>query len=201
MDDNNQNQNNQISQEELQKELKKHFGDRPAGAPAGGVRPPQVRYVSNKTPFKATILIIVLVVGIIVGIVFGVKSCNRNDIVLTKSNFEDYFTLTSSLVITDYPDSPLYNKATYTYSIKSKFNYDIENNPETITLVIGIIESSNSSIIISKDYEGKYDRKITITLYKSNGYSAQGSEEFLISFSNNYWKDYVYSIEGTIYKK
>lgn len=119
---------------------------------------------------------------------------DKDGITLTSSNFEDYFTLTSSCSVSG---SSSYRTATYSYSIspKSSFHYSYySDNPSSISVTIGLDISS-----ISTSYGTPSEYKIYVTLYKSSGYKTSGSRSYSISSYEQYWDDGIYSVSGTIY--
>lgn len=120
-----------------------------------------------------------------------------DSITLTKSNFETYFTLSSSCSVSrsSYGSS---GTATYNFSIspKSSFRYSSNSkNPSSITVTIGLDISS-----LSSTYGTPSEYKITVTLYKSSGYSYSGSRTYSVGAYENYWLDGIYSVDGKIYK-
>ena len=119
---------------------------------------------------------------------------NKSGITLTSSNFDDYFTLTSSCSVSG---SGSYRTATYSYSIspKSSFQYSYySDNPSSISVTIGLDISS-----LSSSYGTPSEYKIYVTLYKSSGYKTSGSRSYSISSYEQYWDDGIYSVSGTIY--
>lgn len=119
---------------------------------------------------------------------------DKDGITLTSSNFEDYFTLTSSCSVSG---SGSYRTATYSYSIspKSSFHYSsYSDNPSSISVTIGLDISS-----LSTSYGTPSEYKIYLTLYKSSGYKTSGSRSYSISSYEQYWDDGIYSASGTIY--
>ncbi|HBF15564.1 MAG TPA: hypothetical protein DDW30_07810 [Clostridiales bacterium] len=120
-----------------------------------------------------------------------------NGIKLTPSNFETYFNFSSSCSVT----RSSYNSngtAIYSYYIspKSSFRYSgNSDNPSSITVTIGLDISS-----ISTSYGSPSEYKITVTLYKSSGYSASGTKTVTIGSYERYWIDGIYSVDGKIYK-
>ena len=117
---------------------------------------------------------------------------SSNKITLTSSNFEDYFTITTSAEYVG-------NKVTISYSIKPKSTAYVSN-------------SSSSSSITLKLKGGVYlyqfsttptsSNSASITLNKSSGYKASGIITITVSTSNDeiYWGTEVTSCSGTIGK-
>ena len=117
---------------------------------------------------------------------------SSNKITLTSSNFEDYFTITTSAEYVG-------NKVTISYSIKPKSTAYASN-------------SSSSSSITLKLKGGVYlyqfsttptsSNSASITLNKSSGYKASGIITITVSTSNDeiYWGTEVTSCSGTIGK-
>ncbi len=115
---------------------------------------------------------------------------------LTTSNFETYFNFTSSCSVSR-PSYGSAGTATYTYSIspKSSFKYSQNSkNPSSITVTIGLDIS-----MFSSSYGTPSEYKITVTLYKSSGYSYSGSQYYSVGASENYWSDGIYSVNAKIY--
>ena len=120
-----------------------------------------------------------------------------NGIKLTSSNFETYFNFSSSCSVTRSSYNS-YGTATYSFSIspKSTFRYSSNSdNPSSITVTIGLDISS-----ISTSYGTPSKYKITVTLYKSSGYSYSGTRTYSVSAYEKYWIDGIYSVDGKIYK-
>lgn len=117
---------------------------------------------------------------------------SSNKITLTSSNFEDYFTITTSAEYVG-------NKVTISYSIKPKSTSYAAN-------------SLSSSSITHKLKGGVYlyqfsttptsSNSASITLNKSSGYKASGTITITVSTSNDeiYWGTEVTSCSGTIGK-
>ncbi len=120
-----------------------------------------------------------------------------NGIKLTSSNFKTYFNFSSSCSVTRSSYNS-YGTATYSFSIspKSTFRYSSNSdNPSSITVTIGL---DISSINTSYGTPSKY--RITVTLYKSSGYSYSGTRTYSVSAYEKYWIDGIYSVDGKIYK-
>lgn len=120
-----------------------------------------------------------------------------NGIKLTSSNFKTYFNFSSSCSVTRSSYNS-YGTATYSFSIspKSTFRYsNNSDNPSSITVTIGLDISS-----ISTSYGTPSKYKITITLYKSSGYSYSGTRTYSVGSYERYWIDGIYSVDGKIYK-
>lgn len=119
-----------------------------------------------------------------------------DSIALTASNFKTYFNFTSSCSVSR-PSYGSAGTATYTYSIspKSSFKYSKNSkNPSSITVTIGLDIS-----MFSSSYGTPSEYKITVTLYKSSGYSYSGSQYYSVGASENYWSDGIYSVNAKIY--
>lgn len=120
-----------------------------------------------------------------------------NGIKLTSSNFKTYFNFSSSCSVTRSSYNS-YGTATYSFSIspKSTFRYsNNSDNPSSITVTIGLDISS-----ISTSYGTPSKYKITITLYRSSGYSYSGTRTYSVGSFERYWIDGIYSVDGKIYK-
>lgn len=120
-----------------------------------------------------------------------------NGITLTSSNFKTYFNFSSSCSVTRSSYNS-YGTATYSFSIspKSTFRYfNNSDNPSSITVTIGLDISS-----ISTSYGTPSKYKITITLYKSSGYSYSGTRTYSVGSYERYWIDGIYSVNGKIYE-
>lgn len=120
-----------------------------------------------------------------------------NGIKLTSGNFKTYFNFSSSCSVTRSSYNS-YGTATYSFSIspKSTFRYsNNSNNPSSITVTIGLDISS-----FSTSYGTPSEYKITVTLYKSSGYSYSGTRTYSVSAYEKYWIDGIYSVDGKIYK-
>ncbi len=118
---------------------------------------------------------------------------NNNDkIVLTSSNFEDYFTITTSA---EYKG----NTVTISYSIKPKSTaYAADSSSAssiTVKLRGGVYPYSFST-------SPTYSSTESITLYKSSGYKKSGTITVYVSSGADeiYWGTDVTSASGTIYK-
>ena len=121
----------------------------------------------------------------------------KDGISLTKSNFTNYFNLSSSCSVSRY-DNYSSGTATYSFSIspKSSFNYSLNSkNPETITVVIGLDITGLSYSYGSTPSE----YKITVILYKNKGYSYSGTRTYTADAFENYWDDGIYSVDAIIY--
>ena len=118
-----------------------------------------------------------------------------DSIALTENNFESYFNFTSSCSVSRY-DYGSSGTATYSFSIspKSSFNHYNYDNPSSITVTIGLDISS-----ISTSYGKPSEYKITVTLYKSSGYSYSGSRSYSVGAYENYWIDEIYDVDAKIY--
>lgn len=119
-----------------------------------------------------------------------------DSITLSPSNFETYFNFTSSCSVSR-PSYGSAGMATYNYSIspKSSFKYTRNSqNPSSITVTIGLDIS-----MFSSSYGTPSEYKITVTLYKSSGYSYSGSNYYSVGASENYWSDGIYSVNAKIY--
>lgn len=116
-----------------------------------------------------------------------------DSITLTSSNFENYFTLTSSCSTSS---SGYSTTATYEWSIKPKssFYYNNSKNPSSISVTIGLDIS-----FLSSSYGTPSEYKIYVTLYKSQGYKASGSKTYSIASNERYWIDGIYAASGKIY--
>ena len=59
------------------------------------------------------------------------------------------------------------------------------------------------SVLFANVYGRKYGKpseyKITITLYKSSGYSYSGSRSYSVGAYENYWIDGIYEVDAKIY--
>ena len=120
------------------------------------------------------------------------SSSSSNKITLTSSNFEDYFTITTSAEYVG-------NKVTISYSIKPKSTSYASNSlsSSSITLKLkgGVYLYQFSSTPTSSN-------SASITLNKSSGYKASGTITITVSTSNDeiYWGTEVTSCSGTIGK-
>lgn len=118
-----------------------------------------------------------------------------DSIALTENNFETYFNFTSSCSVSRY-DYSSSGTATYSFSIspKSSFRYSNSDNPSSITVTIGLDISS-----LSTSYGKPSEYKITVTLYKSSGYSYSGSRNYSVGAYENYWIDGIYDVDAKNY--
>lgn len=120
------------------------------------------------------------------------SSTSSNKITLTSSNFEDYFTITTSAEYVG-------NKVTISYSIKPKSTSYASNSlsSSSITLKLkgGVYLYQFSTTPTSSN-------SASITLKKSSGYKASGTITITVSTSNDeiYWGTEVTSCSGTIGK-
>ena len=116
-----------------------------------------------------------------------------NTITLSKSNFETYFNLTTDAEFID-------NKVTISYSISPKSStYSKESDSsDRIEVEIGAVVSMLQYYYGEPDYNKKY----TVTLNKSQNYTASGSFSLTYSsFSDTvYWQADVTSCSGKIGK-
>lgn len=116
-----------------------------------------------------------------------------NTITLSKSNFETYFNLTTDAEFID-------NKVTISYSITPKSStYSKESDSsDKIEVEIGAVVSMLQYYYGEPDYNKKY----TVTLNKSQNYTASGSFSLTYSsFSDTvYWQADVTSCSGKIGK-
>ena len=116
-----------------------------------------------------------------------------NTITLSKSNFETYFNLTTDAEFID-------NKVTISYSISPKSStYSKESDSsDRIEVEIGAVVSMLQYYYGEPDYNKKY----TVTLNKSQNYTASGSFSLTYSsFSDTvYWQADVTSCTGKIGK-
>lgn len=116
-----------------------------------------------------------------------------NTITLSKSNFETYFNLTTDAEFID-------NKVTISYSISPKSStYSKESDSsDKIEVEIGAVVSMLQYYYGEPDYNKKY----TVTLNKSQNYTASGSFSLTYSsFSDTvYWQADVTSCSGKIGK-
>ena len=120
------------------------------------------------------------------------NNTNNDKIVLTSSNFEDYFTITTSA---EYKG----NTVTISYSIKPKSTaYAADSSSAssiTVKLRGGVYPYSFST-------SPTYSSTESITLYKSSGYKKSGTITVYVSSGADeiYWGTDVTSASGTIYK-
>lgn len=116
-----------------------------------------------------------------------------NTITLSKSNFETYFNLTTDAEFID-------NKVTISYSISPKSStYSKESDSsDKIEVEIGAVVSMLQYYYGEPDYNKKY----TVTLNKSQNYTASGSFSLTYSsFSDTvYWQADITSCSGKIGK-
>ena len=121
------------------------------------------------------------------------KTTSSNTITLSKTNFETYFTITT--------DAKFINDdVTITYSIspKSSSYSKNSNSSDTIEVEIGAVVS-----MIQYYYgEPTYNKKYSVTLKKSQNYTASGSFSFTYtSFTDTvYWMADVTSCSGKLGK-
>lgn len=120
-------------------------------------------------------------------------SSNKNSkIVLTSSNFEDYFTITTSA---EYKG----NTVTISYSIKPKSTLYASNSSSSSSITVklkgGVYPYSFSTTPTNSKTE-------SITLYRSSGYKKSGTITIYVSSGADeiYWGTDVSSASGTIYK-
>ncbi len=117
---------------------------------------------------------------------------NGDKIVLTSSNFEDYFTITT---FAEYSGNTL----TIDYSIKPQSTLyasdSFSSSSITVQLRGGVYAYSFSTTPTNSKTE-------TITLYKSSGYQKSGTITVYVSSGSDgiYWGTDVTSVSGTIYK-
>lgn len=107
---------------------------------------------------------------------------------LTKSNFKDYFTISSNCHVEGQ------STVTYSYAIAPSFNYNNKyaDNPDSISLKIYVsLSYSSSGYPAGSIY-------VDITLYKSNGYQASGTKSTTSAIAG-YWGDEISSVNGIIY--
>lgn len=122
----------------------------------------------------------------------GSSNKDNNKIVLTSSNFEDYFTITTSA---EYKG----NTVTISYSIKPKSTTyaSKSSSSSSITLKLkgGVYPYSFSTT-------PTYSSTESITLYKSSGYKKTGTITIYVTSGKDeiYWGTEVTSASGTIYK-
>ena len=118
---------------------------------------------------------------------------NSSGITLTKSNFEDYFTLTTDA---EFVGDDV--KITYTIKPKSNTYANNSNSSTTISVEIGAVVSSFSFYYGEPSWNEKY----TVTLNKSQNYTTSGSFSFdYYSITDTvYWLAEVTDCSGTIGK-
>lgn len=124
----------------------------------------------------------------------GSSNKNNNDdkIVLTSSNFEDYFTITTTAEYSG-------NTLTIDYSIKPKSTLYASDSSSSSSITVklrgGVYPYSFSTT-------PTYSKTESITLYKSSGYKKSGTITVYVSSGADeiYWGTDVTSASGTIYK-
>lgn len=113
-------------------------------------------------------------------------------IVLSTSNFEDYFTITTSASFTG-------NTLTINYSIAPKSTAYASKSASATSISVklkgGVYSTSTSSYPFSSNTS-------SITLLKSAGYKKEGKITITVSssYSSVYWNTEITSCSGTIYK-
>lgn len=155
------------------------------------------KILKSKGAVIAAILVpVILIVSIVVPIQHASGesvSAEENKVTLSKSNFDDYFTLTSDCTISSYGYYSYYADYEFSISPKEAF-YNSSLSSSTITVVIGLDISSSSYT-----YSNPSEHLITVNLLKSNDYEYSSTQSFSCSSYEQYWLDGIYSITGVIY--
>lgn len=133
-----------------------------------------------------TVKVGTIILAIIVGLAVPISAANSTEVpngVLTVSNFKDGFDTTFS--------------ATSSGDLK----YDI--SPKTSAYANNSRSSSTITVVILYEYIGTqtHSKSVTVTLYKSSGYRAAGSEKYTsyISFYYSKTSIKITSVTGSVY--